>query len=35
MRIDIAITSDCPASTPLIPANMFIALVQKTASIPI
>lgn len=33
--IESAIISDCPASSPLIPARILIALVQKTASIPI
>lgn len=31
---EIAITRDCPASSPLTPAKMLIALVQKTANIP-
>lgn len=33
--IDAAIISDWPASSPLMPANILIALVQNTANIPI
>lgn len=33
--IDAAIISDWPASSPLIPAKILIALVQNTANIPI
>lgn len=32
--IDTAITTDCPTSSPFIPAKIFIAFVQKTANIP-
>lgn len=33
-RIEVAMTTDWPTSTPLMPAKMLIALVQNTASMP-
>lgn len=35
IEIEIAIMRLCPVSNPLIPANILIAFVQNTASIPI
>lgn len=34
IAIEMAIMSDCPASTPLIPAKILMELVQNTASMP-
>ena len=35
IKMETAMMSDCPASTPLIPAKILIAFVQNIANIPI